>query len=75
MIQSLQAGDIATRVDQAVQTGSQNLRTVQGASTLTRLINNQGALGQQQVALLRSQRDIQRRLVTVTEKGFVAWEV
>jgi len=24
---------------------------------------------------LRSQRDIQRRLVTVTEKGFVAWEV
>ena len=75
MIESLQAGDIATRVDQAVQTGSQNLRTVQGASTLTRLINNQGALGQQQVALLRSQRDIQRRLVTVTEKGFVAWEV
>jgi len=76
MIESLQAGDIATRVDQAVQqTGSQNLKTVQGASVLTRLINGQGELGRQQVQLLKQLRDVQKRLVTVTEKGLVAWEV
>jgi len=76
MIQSLQAGDIATRVDQAVQqTGSQNLKTVQGASVLTRLINGQGELGRQQVQLLKQLRDVQKRMVTVTEKGLVAWEV
>ncbi len=56
-------------------TKAQDLRTVSGASVLTRLMNNQQQLDQRQVQLLQQQRELTRRLVTVTEKGLVAWEV
>jgi hypothetical protein len=59
----------------SIEQSSQNLRTVSGASVLTRLMNNQQQLDQRQVQLLQQLRDVQRRLVTVTEKGLVAWEV
>jgi hypothetical protein len=38
-------------------------------------MNNQQQLDQRQVQLLQQQRELTRRLVTVTEKGLVAWEV
>ena len=56
-------------------TKAQDLRTVSGASVLTRLMNSQQQLDQRQVQLLQQQRELTRRLVTVTEKGLVAWEV
>ena len=75
LIETLQAGDIASRMTGSIEQSSQNLRTVSGASVLTRLMNNQQQLDQRQVQLLQQLRDVQRRLVTVTEKGLVAWEV
>jgi hypothetical protein len=59
----------------SIEQSSQDLRTVSGASVLTRLMNNQQQLDQRQVQLLQQQRELTRRLVTVTEKGLVAWEV
>jgi ATP-dependent Lon protease len=75
LIETLQAGDIASKMTGSIEQSSQNLRTVSGASVLTRLMNNQQQLDQRQVQLLQQLRDVQRRLVTVTEKGLVAWEV
>ena len=75
LINTLQAGDIASKLTGSIEQSSQDLRTVSGASVLTRLMNNQQQLDQRQVQLLQQQRELTRRLVTVTEKGLVAWEV
>lgn len=75
LINTLQAGDIASKMTGSIEQSSQDLRTVSGASVLTRLMNNQQQLDQRQVQLLQQQRELTRRLVTVTEKGLVAWEV
>ena len=75
LIETLQAGDIASRMTGSIEQSSQNLRTVSGASVLTRLMNSQQQLDQRQVQLLQQQRELTRRLVTITEKGLVAWEV
>ena len=75
LINTLQAGDIASKMTSSIEQSSQDLRTVSGASVLTRLMNNQQQLDQRQVQLLQQQRELTRRLVTVTEKGLVAWEV
>jgi hypothetical protein len=75
LINTLQAGDIANKLTGSIEQSSQDLRTVSGASVLTRLMNNQQQLDQRQVQLLQQQRELTRRLVTVTEKGLVAWEV
>ena len=75
LIETLQAGDIASKMTGSIEQSSQDLRTVSGASVLTRLMNNQQQLDQRQVQLLQQQRELTRRLVTVTERGLVAWEV
>ena len=64
-------------VDKAVQQAgpSQDIRTSAGAGVLTSIINQQGTLGQQQLALLKESRDIQRRLVKVTADGMIGWAV
>jgi hypothetical protein len=75
LIETLQAGDIASKMTGSIEQSSQDLRTVSGASVLTRLMNAQQQLDQRQVQLLQQQRELTRRLVTVTERGLVAWEV
>ena len=75
LLNTLQAGDIASKLTGSIEQSSQDLRTVSGASVLTRLMNNQQQLDQRQVQLLQQQRELTRRLVTVTERGLVAWEV
>ena len=77
LIRSMKTGDIATRVDKAVQQAgpAQDIRTSAGAGVLTSIINQQGTLGQQQLALLKESRDIQRRLVKVTADGMIGWAV
>ena len=77
LIRSMKTGDIATRVDKAVQQAgpAQDIRTSAGAGVLTSIINQQGTLGQQQLALLKESRDIQRRLVKVTADGMIGWVV
>ena len=75
LLNTLQAGDIASKMTGSIEQSSQDLRTVSGASVLTRLMNSQQQLDQRQVQLLQQQRELTRRLVTVTEKGLVAWEV
>jgi len=54
---------------------AQDIRTVSGASAITKVINGQQQLSQRQVELLTQQRELTRRLVTVTEKGLVAYGV
>jgi hypothetical protein len=57
------------------QTQAQDLRTVSGAAQLTNIINRQGEVEERQLTVLQQVREVQKRLVTVTEKGLVAWEV
>ena len=57
------------------QTQAQDLRTVSGAAQLTSIINRQGEVEERQLTVLQQVREVQKRLVTVTEKGLVAWEV
>jgi hypothetical protein len=77
LIQDLKTGDIATRVDKAVQQAgpAQDIRTTGGAQALTRILNQGGQLSQQQQRILLEQRDVQRRLLTVTERGYIGWQV
>jgi len=77
LIKDLKTGDIATRVDKAVQQAgpAQDLRTSGGAGVLTNILNAQGTVTAQQQKLLLEQRDIQKRLLAVTERGYLAWQV
>jgi DNA segregation ATPase FtsK/SpoIIIE-like protein len=77
LIGELKAGDIATRVDKAVQQSgtAQDLRTTAGAGVLTRIINQQGTLSQQQLDQLREIRGIQRQLLKATQDGMIGWVV
>ena len=77
LIRSMKTGDIATRVDKAVQQAgpSQDIRTSAGAGVLTSIINQQGTLSQQQLSVLKETRDLQRRLVKVTSDGMIGWAV
>ncbi len=76
LIKELKAGDIATRVEAAVTGGtSENLRSVSGAGQLTGIINQQGALGAQQVQILRQIQTQNARLLTVTERGQIGYAV
>jgi hypothetical protein len=77
LIQDLKTGDIATRVDKAVQAAgpAQDIRTTGGAQALTRILNQGGQLSQQQQRILLEQRDVQRRLLAVTERGYIGWQV
>jgi len=65
------------KLRQVLQTDmkAQDIRTVSGASAITKVINGQQQLSQRQVELLTQQRELTRRLVTVTEKGLVAYGV
>jgi tape measure domain-containing protein len=65
------------KLRQVLQTDmkAQDIRTVSGASAITKIINGQQQLSQRQVELLTQQRELTRRLVTVTEKGLVAYGV
>lgn len=77
LIKDLKTGDIATRVDKAVQSAgpAQDLRTAAGSSAITRILNQAGQLTAQQQKVLIEQRDIQRRLLAVTERGALAYQV
>jgi hypothetical protein len=77
LIQDLKTGDIATRVDKAVQQAgpAQDIRTTGGAQALTRILNQGGQLSQDQQRILLEQRDVQRRLLAVTERGYIGWQV
>ena len=77
LIKDLKTGDIATRVDKAVQSAgpAQDLRTAAGSSAITRILNQAGQLTAQQQKVLLEQRDIQRRLLAVTERGALAYQV
>jgi len=65
------------KLRQVLQTDmkAQDIRTVSGASAITKVISGQQQLNQRQVELLTQQRELTRRLVTVTEKGLVAYGV
>jgi len=77
LIGELKSADIATRVDRAVQQAgpAQDLRTAGGAAALGRIINQAGALTAQQQKVLIEQREIQKRLLAVTERGYLAFQV
>ena len=77
LIRSMKTGDIATRVDKAIQQAgpAQDIRTSAGAGVLTSIINQQGTLSQQQLSVLKETRDLQRRLVKVTSDGMIGWAV
>ena len=77
LIKDLKTGDIATRVDKAVQSAgpAQDLRTAAGSSAITRILNQAGTVTAQQQKILLEQRDIQRRLLAVTERGSLAYQV
>jgi len=77
LIKDLKTGDIATRVDKAVQSAgpAQDLRTAAGSSAITRILNQAGQLTAQQQKVLIEQRDIQRRLLAVTERGSLVYQV
>ncbi len=77
LIKDLKTGDIATRVDKAVQSAgpAQDLRTAAGSSAITRILNQAGQVTAQQQKILLEQRDIQRRLLAVTERGALAYQV
>ena len=77
LIRSMKTGEIATRVDKAVQQAgpAQDIRTSAGAGVLTSIINQQGTLSQQQLSTLKEMRDLQRRLVKVTSDGMIGWAV
>ena len=77
LIKDLKTGDIATRVDKAVQSAgpAQDLRTAAGSSAITRILNQAGTVTAQQQKILLEQRDIQRRLLAVTERGNLAFQV
>ena len=77
LIRSMKTGDIATRVDKAVQQAgpAQDIRTSAGAGVLTSIINQQGTLSQQQLSVLKENRDLQRRLVKLTADGMIGWVV
>ena len=77
LINNLQTGDIATRVDKAAQSSGpvQDLRTAAGSSAITRILNQAGTVTAQQQKILLEQRDIQRRLLAVTERGALAYQV
>lgn len=77
LIKDLKTGDIATRVDKAVQSAgpAQDLRTAAGSSAITRILNQAGQVTAQQQKILLEQRDIQRRLLAVTERGSLAYQV
>ena len=77
LIGELRSADIATRVDRAVQQAgpAQDLRTAGGAAALGRIINQAGALTAQQQKVLIEQREIQKRLLAVTERGYLAFQV
>ena len=59
LIRSMKTGEIATRVDKAVQQAgpAQDIRTSAGAGVLTSIINQQGTLSQQQLSTLKEMRD------------------
>jgi hypothetical protein len=77
LIQSLKAGDIATRVDSAVSqsTVSQDLRTVGGAGQLTGIINAQGNLSQRQVTLLQKIQANSAKQLELTRQGQIGYAV
>jgi hypothetical protein len=77
LIKDLKTGDIATRVDKAVQQAgpAQDIRTTGGAQALTRILNQGGQLSQDQQRILLEQRDVQRRLLAVTERGYIGWQI
>ena len=77
LIKDLKTGDIATRVDKAAQSSGpvQDLRTAAGSSAITRILNQAGQVTAQQQKILLEQRDIQRRLLAVTERGSIAFQV
>lgn len=76
LIRDLQAGEVATRIDKAVAGGgAQDIRSVAGVSAITSLLSPAGELNRQQVQILREVRDVQKRLLTVTERDRVGYVV
>lgn len=76
LIRDLQAGEVATRIDKAVAGGgAQDIRSVAGVSAITSLLSPAGELNRQQIQILREVRDVQKRLLTVTERDRVGYVV
>jgi len=77
LIQSLKAGDIATRVDSAVSqsTVSQDLRTVGGAGQLTGIINQTGNVSKQQLQMLQKIQANSAKQLELTRQGQIGYAV
>jgi tape measure domain-containing protein len=73
----LDGTDLQKKIAESVgPTGpAQDLRSVSGAGQLTGIINQQGALGAQQVQILRQIQTQNARLLTVTERGQIGFAV
>lgn len=73
LIRTMQAGDIATRINDSVKSANSNqvhdLRTAAGAEVLTKLWNSTGELSKQQTAILKDLRKLQARQLTIAERG------
>lgn len=71
LIRTLQAGDIATRIDEAVRTTGtgQDLRTMSGQSQILDMVNGPGGVSQAQLRTLQAVRQEIVKLVTITERG------
>lgn len=77
LIQSLKAGDIATRVDSAVSqsTVSQDLRTVGGAGQLTGIINQTGNISKQQLQVLQRIQQTNAKQLELSRQGQIGYAV
>jgi len=71
LIQDLRAGDIATRVEDAVKapSGAGDLRTAAGAGLLVGLINRQGTLDQRQVKLQEQLVKVNTAMLKIQKNG------
>jgi len=73
LIKSMQAGDIATRINDSVKksnnNNSQDLRTAAGAEIITKLWNSTGELSKQQTTILKDLRKLQARQLVIAERG------
>lgn len=73
LIRTMQAGDIATRINDSVKSANSNqvhdLRTAAGAEVITKLWNSTGELSKQQTAILKDLRKLQARQLSIAERG------
>lgn len=77
LMESLKTGDIAARIEGVVKGPSAvgDLRTVQGASQITGLINATGVLSKQAVNLLQQIQSTEQKMLTIAQRGPVLVKV